>query len=143
MMKVGHAPCQGSCQAGHVYFGNWLPPTTQLCRAFLPRPAKGEHAPQPRALSLNALHLLIDKHATLPSLLAMDRRTFEGPMDWEYQSQPPVDLSSPFAKFSQKPSTCELSQCDCSGAASSCAPPVQLSTAHQSLPPPRITSHRP
>ncbi|KAM7205225.1 hypothetical protein V8F33_001056 [Rhypophila sp. PSN 637] len=34
----------------------------------------------------------------------MDRRTFEGPMDWEYQSQPPVDHSSPFAKFSQKPS---------------------------------------
>ncbi|KAK4103369.1 hypothetical protein N658DRAFT_446030 [Parathielavia hyrcaniae] len=32
----------------------------------------------------------------------MERRTFEGPMDWEYQSQPPVDQSSPFAKFSQK-----------------------------------------
>ncbi|KAH6854774.1 Di-sulfide bridge nucleocytoplasmic transport domain-containing protein [Chaetomium sp. MPI-CAGE-AT-0009] len=35
----------------------------------------------------------------------MDRRTFEGPMDWEYQSQPPVDHSSPFAKFSRGPST--------------------------------------
>jgi hypothetical protein len=29
-------------------------------------------------------------------------------MDWEYQSQPPVDHSSPFAKFSQKPPTCKL-----------------------------------
>ncbi|KAK4135818.1 hypothetical protein BT67DRAFT_455157 [Trichocladium antarcticum] len=35
----------------------------------------------------------------------MDRRTFEGPMDWEYQFQPPVDHSSPFAKFSQKTPT--------------------------------------
>ncbi|KAL2268828.1 hypothetical protein VTJ83DRAFT_3674 [Remersonia thermophila] len=34
----------------------------------------------------------------------MERRTCEGPMDWEYQSQPPVDQSSPFVKFSQKPS---------------------------------------
>jgi len=33
----------------------------------------------------------------------MDRRTFESPMDWEYQNGPPVDQSSPFAKFSQKP----------------------------------------
>ncbi|KAK3898087.1 Di-sulfide bridge nucleocytoplasmic transport domain-containing protein [Staphylotrichum tortipilum] len=32
----------------------------------------------------------------------MDRRTYEGPMDWEYQSQPPVDHSSPFAKFSKQ-----------------------------------------
>ncbi|KAK4156800.1 Di-sulfide bridge nucleocytoplasmic transport domain-containing protein [Chaetomidium leptoderma] len=39
----------------------------------------------------------------------MDRRTYEGPMDWEYQSQPPVDQSSPFAKFSQKPSTSTFS----------------------------------
>lgn len=38
----------------------------------------------------------------------MDRRTYEGPMDWEYQSQPPVDHSSPFAKFSQKQPTCEF-----------------------------------
>ncbi|KAL1840124.1 hypothetical protein VTJ49DRAFT_780 [Mycothermus thermophilus] len=34
----------------------------------------------------------------------MERRTCEGPMDWEYQSQPPMDQSSPFVKFSQKPS---------------------------------------
>ncbi|KAK3941955.1 Di-sulfide bridge nucleocytoplasmic transport domain-containing protein [Diplogelasinospora grovesii] len=33
----------------------------------------------------------------------MNRRTFEGPMDWEYQNQPPVDPSSPFAKLSQRP----------------------------------------
>ncbi|KAK4247693.1 Di-sulfide bridge nucleocytoplasmic transport domain-containing protein [Corynascus novoguineensis] len=39
----------------------------------------------------------------------MDRRTFEGPMDWEYQSQPPVDHSSPFAKFSQKQTTSTFS----------------------------------
>ncbi|KAH8884400.1 hypothetical protein GQ53DRAFT_786299 [Thozetella sp. PMI_491] len=32
----------------------------------------------------------------------MNRRTFEGPMDWEYQNQPPVDMSSPFAKLSQQ-----------------------------------------
>ena len=31
----------------------------------------------------------------------MNRRTFEGPMEWEYQDQGPVDLSSPFAKLSQ------------------------------------------
>jgi hypothetical protein len=29
-------------------------------------------------------------------------------MDWEYQFQPPVDHSSPFAKFSQKPPTCKF-----------------------------------
>ena len=34
-------------------------------------------------------------------LKTMNRRTFEGPMDWEYQNQPPVDFSSPFAKLSQ------------------------------------------
>ncbi|KAK3383484.1 Di-sulfide bridge nucleocytoplasmic transport domain-containing protein [Lasiosphaeria ovina] len=33
----------------------------------------------------------------------MDRRTFEGPMDWEYQHAPPVDASSPFAKIPQRP----------------------------------------
>ncbi|KAL2016964.1 hypothetical protein VTK56DRAFT_2798 [Thermocarpiscus australiensis] len=38
----------------------------------------------------------------------MDRRTFEGPMDWEYQYQPPVDHSSPFAKFSRKLPTSSL-----------------------------------
>ncbi|KAL2261579.1 hypothetical protein VTK26DRAFT_3842 [Humicola hyalothermophila] len=32
----------------------------------------------------------------------MARRTHEGLMDWEYQNQPAMDLSSPFAKFSQK-----------------------------------------
>ncbi|KAL2175518.1 Di-sulfide bridge nucleocytoplasmic transport domain-containing protein [Thermothelomyces heterothallicus CBS 202.75] len=39
----------------------------------------------------------------------MDRRTYEGLMDWEYQSQPPVDHSSPFAKFSQKQPTSTFS----------------------------------
>lgn len=39
----------------------------------------------------------------LQHLQVMDRRTFEGPMDWEYQSQPPVDHTSPFAKLGQKP----------------------------------------
>ena len=52
------------------------------------------------ALSYKQLNLL------LSTCSAMDRRTYEGPMDWEYQSQPPVDHSSPFAKFSQKQPTC-------------------------------------
>ncbi|KAB5546854.1 nuclear envelope protein [Coniochaeta sp. 2T2.1] len=33
----------------------------------------------------------------------MSRRTFEGPMDWEYQSTGPIDMSSPFAKVAQGP----------------------------------------
>ncbi|KAK5656409.1 hypothetical protein OQA88_4790 [Cercophora sp. LCS_1] len=33
----------------------------------------------------------------------MDRRGFEGPMDWEYQNKPPIDPSSPFANTSHKP----------------------------------------
>ncbi|KAK1758297.1 hypothetical protein QBC47DRAFT_374229 [Echria macrotheca] len=33
----------------------------------------------------------------------MDRRGFEGPMDWEYQNRPPVDPSSPFANTAQRP----------------------------------------
>ena len=44
----------------------------------------------------------------LSTCSAMDRRTYEGPMDWEYQSQPPVDHSSPFAKFSQKQPACRF-----------------------------------
>jgi hypothetical protein len=36
----------------------------------------------------------------------MNRRTFEGPMDWEYQDQGPVDMSSPFAKLTRG-QTCE------------------------------------
>ncbi|OIW30480.1 hypothetical protein CONLIGDRAFT_280070 [Coniochaeta ligniaria NRRL 30616] len=35
----------------------------------------------------------------------MSRRTFEGPMDWEYQSTGPIDMSSPFAKVAQGPRT--------------------------------------
>jgi hypothetical protein len=27
----------------------------------------------------------------------MDRRTYEGPMDWEYQNSGPLDPTSPFA----------------------------------------------
>ncbi len=39
----------------------------------------------------------------------MERRTFESPMEWEYESAPPVDLTSPFAKMSQKAPICEYS----------------------------------
>jgi hypothetical protein len=45
--------------------------------------------------SVFATHTLSVSHT-------MDRRTYESPMDWEYHSQPPMDESSPFAKFSQK-----------------------------------------
>ena len=38
----------------------------------------------------------------------MNRRTFEGPMEWEYQNQGPVDISSPFAQISQKSQMGEL-----------------------------------
>jgi len=37
----------------------------------------------------------------------MNRRTFEGPMDWEYQDQGPVDVSSPFAQLSRKQHICK------------------------------------
>ncbi|KAI1445487.1 Di-sulfide bridge nucleocytoplasmic transport domain-containing protein [Annulohypoxylon stygium] len=33
----------------------------------------------------------------------MDRRTYESPMDWEYQSNGPMDPSSPFAQSAKKP----------------------------------------
>ncbi|KAK0628298.1 Di-sulfide bridge nucleocytoplasmic transport domain-containing protein [Bombardia bombarda] len=35
----------------------------------------------------------------------MNRRGYEGPMDWEYQHQPQVDPNSPFVKYTQKPAT--------------------------------------
>ena len=38
----------------------------------------------------------------------MNRRTFEGSMEWEYQNQGPVDISSPFAQISQKSQMCKL-----------------------------------
>lgn len=31
----------------------------------------------------------------------MDRRTYEGPMDWEYQTRGPIDPTSPFAQAAQ------------------------------------------
>ncbi|KAF4119451.1 Di-sulfide bridge nucleocytoplasmic transport domain [Geosmithia morbida] len=31
----------------------------------------------------------------------MDRRTYEGPMDWEYQNKGPIDPTSPFAQAAQ------------------------------------------
>lgn len=32
----------------------------------------------------------------------MERRTFEAPMEWEYQNTGPVDLTSPFAQVAKK-----------------------------------------
>lgn len=32
----------------------------------------------------------------------MERRTFEAPMEWEYQNSGPVDLTSPFAQVAKK-----------------------------------------
>jgi hypothetical protein len=32
----------------------------------------------------------------------MERRTFESPMDWEYQNQGPMDPTSPFVQSAQK-----------------------------------------
>ncbi|KAM0472251.1 hypothetical protein ACHAPX_008933 [Trichoderma viride] len=32
----------------------------------------------------------------------MDRRTFEAPMEWEYQNTGPIDLTSPFAQVAKK-----------------------------------------
>lgn len=31
----------------------------------------------------------------------MDRRTYESPMDWEYQGTGPVDVTSPFTQISR------------------------------------------
>lgn len=32
----------------------------------------------------------------------MDRRTYESPMDWEYQNNAPVDPSSPFVQSTKR-----------------------------------------
>lgn len=98
-----------------------------LCTAVTER---RKHGTTPRNYSLPVFTL---HHHTRPidsAVCAMDRRTFEGPMDWEYQSQPPVDHSSPFAKFSQKAANCESSSPTlCTREVSALPPPVRQPAA--------------
>lgn len=99
-----------NCRWPVFTLGKWLPPTTQLAR--LPATASRKEKtrrnpalPNPQSC-LPSDSYSQDRRATYDTM--SDRRTYEGPMDWEYQSQPPVDQSSPFAKFSRGASTCKF-----------------------------------
>ena len=87
-----------------------LPATTQLVAPLFNHKhcEQEKTVAQPRGPELICAYSYLQTTELLLSTCStMDRRTYEGPMDWEYQSQPPVDHSSPFAKFSQKQPACK------------------------------------
>jgi hypothetical protein len=109
--------CQGSPSQTQLFtFGQNCPGCRHnnslrhlCCSSFAPHSPIQKNTPtQPRSPAHDCSHFLPLKLRTVASLLRiagiMERRTTEGPMDWEYQSKPPMDESSPFTKLAQKSS---------------------------------------